>query len=86
MQLFGSQAQRAANIQNVMSKHLRFAVSTTWDACMGPAHRQPQHISFSGFSSIKTTTRHKVHSLPLFVLYERCKFMTATVVAFGFTR
>ncbi len=66
MQLFGSEAQRAASIQNVMLKRLRFAVSTAWDAFMGHAHSLAQHISFSGFSSYHNlnTEWHKVLYLP----------------------
>jgi len=51
MQLFGSQAQRAANIQNVMAKHLRVACSTVWDAYMGSAHSEARYISSLDFLS-----------------------------------
>ncbi len=49
MQLFGSEAQWAANIQNVVAKHVRVAFGTVWDAFMGSAHRQAQHIYSQAF-------------------------------------
>jgi len=86
MQLFGSQAQRAANIQNVMAKHVRVACSTVWDAYMGSAHSKARYISSLDFlSSMPKGVVFFFLSFCLFILYELCRSMTATIVAFYFT-